>query len=377
MIKKIILATAVLVLLMIPARAAEYSYSSDELGEDAVTRKWDELLESIPAEAAEDLGLYNLSDAGASLAEKADARYWLSVVWREICDGAEELLPNITMLVSLLLLCAIGKAVLPDMSPEIAGAYMFAARLTVTVPLVSAMIRAIGFATAYLTQIVSLMNLLTPLMQFLCIADGSLTEAAVSSNSVMLAVTVIGNINRGYMTPIVAVIFSLTAITSVCGEVNLGGFTEALRRLVMRMWQILTLFFSFMIGTQSVIAKSADTLASRTARFAIGSMVPVAGGIIAEAYNTLKEGVKFLRSAAGIGGIILVLLILLYGIVPLVLYKATFGITAHAAAMLGADDASGLLDGIKGVIDLLIAIVLYTSMMLVFALVLFARSQSG
>ena len=62
---------------------------------------------------------------------------------------------------------------------------------------------------------------------------------------------------------------------------------------------------------------------------------------------------------------------------PLLLYKAAFGVTAYGADMLGLDSTSKLLREIKGVMDLIIAIVLYTSMMFVFAIVLFAKSREG
>lgn len=375
---KIFLLTIVMaILLSSPVSGGEYTYSSDDFGEDALIGEWDKLVESLPEEMREDLGIYDLASAPSAVAEKTSARYWLTIAWREICEVAAEYMPDVLTLVSLILLTAIAKASLPELSQGISDAFTMLSDIVIAIPLVSATYRAMNISQAYLTNITALMDILSPLMKMLCLAEGAVSEASASSNSVMTAVTIIGNLNTCLVSPIVSVLFSLSALTVVCGDASLGGFTESLRKLIMRIWQILTLFFSFMIGTQSVIAKSADTLASRTARFAIGSMIPVAGGIIAEAYNTLKEGVSYLRSASGIGGIILILLILLYGIVPLIFYKAAFGITSYAAGLLKLDGQSKLLDSIKGIIDLMMAIVLYTSMMLVFALVLFTKSRGG
>ena len=116
-------------------------------------------------------------------------------------------------------------------------------------------------------------------------------------------------------------------------------------------------------------------LAAEIGEAPIGAVIVRGDEIIAEAYNTLREGVAYLKTAAGIGGIILILLILLWGIVPLVVFKAAFGVTSYAAGMLKLDTTSKLLNEIKGVIDLIIAIGLYTSLMFVFALVLFTKSR--
>lgn len=376
-VKILLLTILVAILLASAVSGGEYTYSSDDYGEDAVLGKWDKLVESLPEDIRDDLGIYNLSSAPSAVAEKTGARYWIKIAWRELCEAASEYMPDVLTLISLILLTAIAKASLPQLSQGIADAFTLVSDIVIAIPLMSATYRALSISQAYLTNITALMDILSPIMKMLCLAEGAISEASAASNSVMTAVTVIGNLNTCLVSPIVSVLFSLSALTVVCGDGSLGGFTESLRKLVMRIWQILTLFFSFMIGTQSVIAKSADTLASRTARFAIGSMIPVAGGIIAEAYNTLKEGVAYLRSAAGIGGIILILLILLYGIVPLLFYKAAFGIASYAAGMLKLDNQSKLLENIKGIIDLMMAIVLYTSMMLVFALVLFTKSRGG
>ena len=375
--RKIAVFVLLAALLAFAAGAEEYTYHSDELGESAALNGWDRLTESLPDGLREDFGDYDLLSAADSVREKTDIKYWLRIAWDVLRSAAREALPDIKLLVSVIILTAGAKAVLPDMSAGVSEAFLTLARTAAAVVLMTSTYRALEGAQQYLSEICSLMNLLTPVMDVLYLAEGALTEAAVSTGGVMLAVTVIGNINTAVMAPVTSVLFTLSAVTSVCGDVSLGGFTSSVRKLLLRMWQILTLVFSFMIGTQSVIARSADTLASRTARFAIGSMIPVAGGIIAEAYNTLKEGVAYLRTASGIGGIILIILILARGAIPLIVYKAAFGITSYGAGMLRLETTSKLLDEIKGVIDLMLAIVLYTSMMFVFALVLFAKSRGG
>ena len=145
----------------------------------------------------------------------------------------------------------------------------------------------------------------------------------------------------------------------------------------MRLWQFGTLLFSFLLSVQSILAKSADSLAAKTARFAIGSFIPVAGGVIAEAFSTLKEGISVLRNAAGIGGIIVILLILIPGILPLILYKCTLSLAETAADVMNLGTMRGLLGEVHGITDMLFAFVLYTSLMFVLVIVIFTKAQVG
>lgn len=132
-----------------------------------------------------------------------------------------------------------------------------------------------------------------------------------------------------------------------------------------------------MLGTQSIIARSADNLASKTVKFAIGSIIPMAGGVLAEAYNTIKEGISFVRSATGIGGIIVIILMLIPGIIPPLVYKLIINFTSMLSDSLGMPGISGFLNEVKGIIEIVVAFVLYTSLMLIFAVILFTRAQVG
>ena len=145
----------------------------------------------------------------------------------------------------------------------------------------------------------------------------------------------------------------------------------------MRLWQFGTLLFSFLLSVQTILAKSADSLAAKTARFAIGSFIPMAGSVIAEAFSTLKEGISVLKNAAGIGGIIVLLLIMVPGILPLILYKCALSIAETAAEMLNLGEMRGMIADIHGITDMLFAFVLYTSLMFMLVIIIFTKAQVG
>jgi stage III sporulation protein AE len=193
----------------------------------------------------------------------------------------------------------------------------------------------------------------------------------------MLTVNVVGFVNTRVMVPCTTILLAFSAVSRVCDDVKIAGLTASIRTLIMRIWQIVTIMFSFMLGTQSVIASSADNLAAKTVKFAIGSLIPMAGGVMAEAYNTVKDGLSFVKATAGIGGIIIILLLMLPGIIPLVIYKLSVIILSSLSVMLRLDGVGELFDEVKGIVEIITAIVLYTSLMLIFAIILFTKSQVG
>ena len=165
----------------------------------------------------------------------------------------------------------------------------------------------------------------------------------------------------------------MTAVAA--GDSVTGRLAGGLKKAVQRLWQFMTICVSFLLGAQTVLAKSADNLALRSAKFALSSFVPVAGSALAEVWSTVRAGAGFLRGAAGIGGMLALLSLLIPVVVPLVLYRLVFSLAHHAADALGVGELSAMYAGAAGVVELLTAFVLYAAMLFFVALVLFVSAR--
>ncbi len=359
--------------------AEEYSYSLDEIGENAACEGWEEMISTLPEDIRSEIDGINPLDSDSSINEirkKSNVLYWLKRIAGAFLNSTDFIIPTVLPLFSLILLTAAAKSAVGSVaSVGMTGTFMMFAKLVVSISVFQMSYSVVELASDYITRLCGIMNMLTPVMEAVYLAGGAVTELSVSTQAVMLFVTLIGNINAYLLYPLTNALFTLSVVSMVCGEAKLGGIVAGLRKLIMRVWQIVSIFFSFMLGVQSIIAKSADSLGSKTVKFALGSFIPVAGSMIAEAFQTVRAGLAFVRSVTGIGGIIIILIILVAGIVPLVLYKLAISVAATSSEMLGLGELSGLMTEIRGITELLLAIVLYSSLMFVLALIIFTKSQ--
>ena len=113
-ITKIFLFFVLMLILTLPAHAEEYTYRVDEIGKDAVVRKWDELAEILPENVAGMFGDYDILSPAESVREKTGAGFWLGAAWELFSSAAKDALPDITVLLTLILLMAVSRAVLPE-----------------------------------------------------------------------------------------------------------------------------------------------------------------------------------------------------------------------------------------------------------------------
>lgn len=369
----------ILSLLTLNIGAAEYRYSSTDSGEAAVQENWNRLMESLPNDVKAELdgiSLDDLSGTADAVSQKTDIRYWINLVLDHLAGALPEMIGRIAPLLSLMIFTAAVQMLFPSSaSPNLQKAFLTYAGLVTALMLYRTTYDVIDLTGTCLDRLCSIMNLMTPVMETVFLSTGSLTQMTVSTQAVMLFVTVAGNFSGYILRPLTSLLFTLSAVASVCDEVKMSHLIGSLRKFIQRLIQLFTMFFSFMLGAQSILAKSADSLGMKTARFALGSFIPVAGGTIAEALSTIREGMSLIKSAAGIGGILVIVLLLLPDLLSLFLYKFTLYLTGTAADLLKLDKFSALANEIHGIMELLIAVVLFTALMFVLVLILFTKSQ--
>ena len=100
-------------------------------------------------------------------------------------------------------------------------------------------------------------------------------------------------------------------------------------------------------------------------------MKPSLLDLLSEAFSTIRSGAVVLKSAAGIGGILALLLLLIPALVPLVLIRLFFSLARFAADALGLKESAHLLGGAEGAAELLSGFVLYAAVMFFLALAAF------
>ena len=368
-----------LLLLTVPSGAAEYRYHSSAGDETAVREHWDRLMEALPEDVrAEVSGISpdDLAGTADALTQKTDIRYWLNLLLKYLSGAFAETTAIIAPLFSLMIFIAAVQVFLPaGISAGLQNAFLTYTGLVTALLLYRQTCGILTLTQTSLNRLCTIMNLMTPVMETILLAGGQLTQRAVSSQAVMLFVTAAGNFTGYLLAPLTNLLFTFSAVSSVCGEVKLSHLAGSLRKFIMRLIQLFTMYFSFMLGTQSILAKSADSLGMKTARFALGSFVPIAGGTIAEALSTIREGMSLVRSAAGIGGILVIVLLLLPDILRLSVYKFILYLTGTAAELLKLEKFSALANEIHGIIELLTAVVLFTALMFVLILILFTKLQ--
>ena len=136
------------------------------------------------------------------------------------------------------------------------------------------------------------------------------------------------------------------------------------------------MIFSFVFSFQSTLTQSADSLSLKTAKFAVGSFIPIVGPSISEALRTVTASVALVKSSLGVLGLICVLLLTLPSVISVYLYKLFLDICAALSGMIGCEKEKGIIMDASQICGFILAIIACTSVFFILILTIFIKTAA-
>ena len=227
-------------------------------------------------------------------------------------------------------------------------AVQMAGALAVTALSVSDMQTMIGLGRQTIEQMDGFAGLLLPVVAVLTAATGAATGAAVRQGAtVLFSDLLIGAIDT-LLVPIVYAYVAVCAAHAAVGNEGLKKLASVLKWVVTSLLTAVLLAFVGYLTASGAIAGSADAAAIKTAKMAISRAVPVVGGILADAAETVLVGAGVLRGTVGIVGMLGVLAICLIPFLQLAFHYLTYKLAAALIGTVSDKRLSDLLDSIGG-----------------------------
>ena len=369
-----ILMTAVMLSLSVPVSAGTDGrggvYPAEEM-EDLFTS----LPEEVKGELTEISTAENDGERLSALQDKLDVLYWISYVLTQV---KKCLLPGLSSCAPVLCIIAVSAVLKKYLSESsCADVGSFAVSVVTGVTVCGVAVSFVTAATAFISRISSVMMAMVPVMNAVLLTSGELTSASVSSAGLMLYVTATEKLTEMLLVPLSGVLLSLCTVTGVFRGINISSLISGIRKLVMTLMGFSLLIYSFVMGIQSSLAKSADSLSMKTARFAIGTYVPIVGGALSDALTTITAGLTLVKRFAGSVGIVIILLTVLPTVISLFIGRLSLLLCKTAAEAVECDTAAAIIGDAESVLSLFLAFSVMTGIFFIFATVLFMSSGVG
>lgn len=258
------------------------------------------------------------------------------------------------------------------LSQEVRGGIHLVASLSVTGLAVADAGSMIGLGRETIGELNGFAQILIPVMTTVSAAAGNPTGATARQAAALLCSDLLITLIDRVLVPFVYLYLAAAAAAHIAGNGGLSAVAKLLHWGVSTMLTTVLVAYTGLLSFLSISAAGTDALASRLTRTAISGLVPVVGGILSDATDTILAGAGLVRSAVGIFGVLAVLGFCLTPFLRLGVQYLMYRLVSVLSAVLwdgGLDQllgeigsAFGLMLGMTGAAALLLLIALFAAM---------------
>ena len=333
----------------------------------------DEISNAVPDEIEEIIG-GDLPDGGFTSSDISFGLFF-NMILRALASAVPSATKALATIVGLLIISSVLGALRGAVySKTIGDAVEFISVLCVCAAAFSMTSAVFSVAEEFITGLGTFLEVFLPVMTVLGAAGGSITFAASSAAVVSAAVTLLGAICTSFAFPLLKVCFSISISSAMCGSVDLGGISSAIKKLITYIMTITGIILAAVMTFQSIITKSADTAAIKGMKFTVGTLIPLVGSALGDAMTTIAGSVGVVRSAVGVSGAIIICAMVILPTANLLINKLFLDISGGVADLLGLKKERAFLSQMSGVVGFLTAITAFVGAFFIIAVSVMAAT---
>ena len=197
-----------------------------------------------------------------------------------------------------------------------------------------------------LEQISVFSGTLQPVLATALSAGGSAMTATVLQVATMIVFDLVIRLVNALLVPAACAYLGIVVVDAATGNGMLHGIADGIRGLASGTLKLILTLFTAYLTIAGGVSGSVDRMTLKTAKFAVSGAVPVVGGVISDATETVLSGASLLKNSIGIFGMLCVTAICL---VPFLRAGASYLCYKAGAAVLSPLCSGSLRQLLEGV----------------------------
>lgn len=226
--------------------------------------------------------------------------------------------------------------------------------LSITLLTAGDMDSLIGLGSRTMEELKTFSDILLPTLAAATAAAGGMATATFQQVTTVFLVDILMRLINGLLMPLTYLYIGTLTASACLSERRLGAVAEGVKKVIV--WTLTTalLLFTGYLSAAKVMTVGVDGTKVRMAKSAINGVVPVVGGIISEAAETVLAGAGLLKNTIGMFGMLAILAACAYPFLQLGIQYLLYKLTAFLSAAVGAASLCKLIDGLGGVFGLVL-----------------------
>lgn len=244
----------------------------------------------------------------------------------------------------------------------------YAMLLSVCLLLLLPVFRLIASVGGAIKGMATFMLAFVPVYGGILLSNGMAVTASGFSGVMLITAQVIAQLCSFVILPIVCMHLSLSVSAASSPVLGRSSLADSLKKAANWILSLSMTIFLAVLGTQTALSSSADSVASKTARFVVGSAVPLVGSAVSEAAGTVKSCMSMIGTSAGMYGMIALLFTALPVIIELAMWRLCTQLASAVCALLGQEKTEGMLKAVDTSLSFMIGIIICIGMLFIISL---------
>ena len=216
-------------------------------------------------------------------------------------------------------------------------------------------------------------KLLVPVMTAALAAQGAVGTSAALYAATMAVISLVSSFLAKILVPMIYLFLALAVASGATGEDMLKQFRNLMKDVIgWFLKTVLTVFTTYM-GLTGVISGTADSAAAKVTKAVISSAVPIVGGILSDASESVMVSVAMAKNAAGLYGFFAVIAICIDPFLKIGCHYLLLKATGAVCAIFGSKPITELIGDFSSAMGLLLAMTGSVCLLLLISIVCYLR----
>ncbi|MDY3282633.1 stage III sporulation protein AE [Dysosmobacter sp.] len=226
--------------------------------------------------------------------------------------------------------------------------------LSVTMISAGSLDSLVGLGVETIDAMGAFSKVLLPTLAAAAAASGAMNTATAQQVATVFFVDVLLQLIRELLLPLAYLYIGVLTASSMLADGRLKGIAAGLKKCVTFLLSGALIVFTVYLSVSRVLWGSVDNMAVKMTKTAISGVVPVVGGILADASETVLAGAGMLKNTVGIFGMLAILAVCALPFLRLGVQYLLYKLAAFLAGTVGPPELRDLIDGLAGAFGLVL-----------------------
>lgn len=224
-----------------------------------------------------------------------------------------------------------------------------------------------AFALGALEDLTVIMDGILPLTMSLMMSGGMAVSGGAIHPVIYFMCSVLSAAVKNIVLPLSMFSMTLYILAGFGTDLNILPLADFLQRLGRYVISFVMVLFTGILSVTRFASASFDSLAARGIKFAVSAAVPVVGGSIADAMNSVAGGSILLKNSIGAVGAVLIIAVALLPVVKIGALSLIFRLGGALMGPMGGEKIADSVYRMAGCMEMLVAAVAAVAVMMVIA----------